>query len=74
MIKQGDKFTFEDSNFIEVLQIKNAEIQGENSQLVTYLIGGPKNLPRKLVMEVNQFISNFGHLFDGTGQRNDINM
>ena len=63
MIKKGDKFKFEDENFIEVLQIKNAERNGENTQIVTYIIGGPKNLPRKLVMEINEFLSNFGHLF-----------
>lgn len=64
MIKQGDRYVFEDGNHIEVIQIKNAEYQGENSQLVTYTIGGPRSLPRKLVMEINEFISNFGHLFD----------
>ena len=63
MIKAGDHFKFEDGGYIEVIQIKNAEYQGENTQIVTYNIGGPKNLPRKLVMEINQFISNFGHLF-----------
>ena len=63
MIKPSDRYQFEDGGYIEVIQIKNAEHQGENTQMVTYIIGGPKNLPRKLVMEVNQFISNFGHLF-----------
>ena len=63
MINAGDYFRFEDGGYIEVIQINNAEHQGENTQIVTYNIGGPKNLPRKLVMEINQFISNFGHLF-----------
>lgn len=63
MIKAGDKYQFEDNNYIEILQIKNAEHQGENTQIVTYIIGGPKNLPRKLVMGINEFLSNFGHLF-----------
>lgn len=63
MIKQGDQYTFEDGSTIHVIQIKNAEYQGENTQIVTYTISGPKDLPRKLVMEVNEFISNFGHLF-----------
>jgi hypothetical protein len=64
--KPGDRYNFDDGGYIEVIQIKNAEHQGENTQMVTYYIGGPKNLPRKLVMEVNQFISNFGHLFQGS--------
>ena len=62
--KPGDRYNFEDGGYIEVIQIKNAEYQNENTQMITYNIGGPKNLPRKLVMEVNQFISNFGHLFE----------
>lgn len=64
MIKQGDRYQFDDGNYIEVIQVKNAEHQGENTQIVTYNIGGPRTLPRKLVMEVNEFISNFGHLFE----------
>lgn len=63
MIKTGDYFKFEDGGYIEVIQIKNAEYEGENTQIVTYNIGGPRTLPRKLVMEINQFIGNFGHLF-----------
>ena len=62
--KPGDRYNFEDGGYIEVVQIKNAEYQSEVTQMITYNIGGPKNLPRKLVMEVNQFISNFGHLFE----------
>ena len=69
MIKQGDRYQFEDGNFIEVIQIKNGEFQGENTQIVTYNIGGPRNLPRKLVMDVNEFISNFGHLFEHNDQQ-----
>lgn len=67
MIKQGDRYQFEDGNFIEVVQIKNGEFNGENTQIVTYNIGGTRNLPRKLVMDINQFISNFGHLFTDNG-------
>jgi hypothetical protein len=64
MIEQGSRYKFEDGNYIEVVQIKHGEFNGENTQIVTYNIGGPRNLPRKLVMEVNEFISNFGHLFE----------
>lgn len=64
MISQGLKYKFEDGNYIEIVQIKSGEFNGENTQIVTYNIGGPRNLPRKLVMEINEFISNFGHLFE----------
>ena len=68
MIKKGDRYDFADGNYIEVIQIKNAEYGGDNTQIVTYFIGGPKTLPRKLVMEINQFISNFSHLFVDNSQ------
>ena len=68
--KPGARYNFEDGAYIEIKQIKNAEYQNENTQMITYYIGGPRNLPRKLVMEVNQFIENFGHLFeDNTGKK-----
>jgi len=60
----GKKYIFEDNNYIEVIQIKSGEFNGENTQIVTYNIGSPRGVPRKLVMEINQFISNFGHLFE----------
>jgi hypothetical protein len=59
----GKKYKFEDGNYIEVIQIKSGEFNGENTQIVTYNIGGPKDVPRKLVMDINQFVNNFGHLF-----------
>ena len=70
MIKAGDSYRFEDGSLIQVIQIKQAEYQGENTQIVTYTINGPMDLPRKLVMEVNQFISNFGHLFTDNDAKN----
>ena len=68
MIKKGDRYDFEDGNYIEVLQVKDAERDGSITQIVTYFIGGPKTLPRKLIMEINQFISNFSHLFVDNSQ------
>jgi len=59
----GKKYKFEDGNYIEVIQIKSGEFNGENTQIVTYNIGGPKDAPRKLVIDINQFVNNFGHLF-----------
>jgi hypothetical protein len=55
----GKKYTFEDGNTIEIIQVKMRE-EGET---VTYLIGGPSDLPRKLVMQLPTFLQNFGHLF-----------
>lgn len=63
-IVPGKRYQFEDGNYIEVIQIKYGEMNGENTNIVTYLIGSPKGIPRKLVMDINQFISNFGHLFE----------
>ena len=70
MIKAGDSYRFDDGSLIHIIQIKNAEYQGENTQIVTYTINGPMDLPRKLVMEVNQFIGNFGHLFTDNDAKN----
>jgi hypothetical protein len=68
-IKRGDRYQFEDGNYIEVIQIKTAEYQNEVTEMVTYHISGPRSLPRKLVMEINQFISNFGHLFEDNSNK-----
>ena len=71
MIKVGDSFKFDDGSSIHIIQIKNAEYQGENTQMVTYTTSGPMDLPRKLVMEINFFISNFGHLFTDNNTKNE---
>jgi hypothetical protein len=52
-------YTFEDGNWITVIQIKRRD----NQQLITYNIGGSNNLPRKLIMEINEFVMTYGHLF-----------
>lgn len=56
----GKKYVFEDGNFISVIQIKARD---EGKHLVTYHIGDGGSLPRKLVMELQEFTTNFGHLF-----------
>lgn len=56
----GKKYIFEDGNFIDVIQIKARD---EGKYLVTYHIGYGGGLPRKLVMELHEFTTHFGHLF-----------
>jgi len=55
----GKKYTFDDGNTIEVIQVK----MREEEEAVTYFIGGPNDLPRKLVLPMSTFLHNFGHLF-----------
>jgi len=52
-------YTFEDGNWITVVQIKRRD----NQQLITYNIGGGKSIPKKLIMEINEFVLTYGHLF-----------
>ena len=58
----GQSYTFEDGAKIEVIQIKNTD-EDRGRQLVTYLVSQGPNLPRKLVMGIDEFINTFGHLF-----------
>ena len=60
----GKKYTFEDGQTIEVIQIKDKEVNEENQPFVTFLIQSPKSLPRKLVMTKTEFINTYGHLFE----------
>jgi hypothetical protein len=57
----GKKHTFEDSDSIEVTQIK---YRSPEIILVTYHIQQGPGIPRKLVMEFNEFIGTYGHLFE----------
>jgi len=57
----GKTYTFEDGNFITVIQIKSRD---EGLKLVTYQIGGGGALPRKLVMPLTEFEHTYGYLFD----------
>lgn len=60
----GQKYNFPDGNVIEVIQVNDREVNGENSPWVTYLIYQHSNLPRKLLMKYSEFVDNFGHLFN----------
>lgn len=55
----GKKFLFEDGAVIEVIQVKNRE----DGLWVHYFISMNNNLPRKLVMKLEEFNNTFGHLF-----------
>lgn len=56
----GQKYTFEDGDTLEVLQIKSRD---EDTHLVTYMVQQGPGIPRKLVMRIEEFINTYGHLF-----------
>jgi hypothetical protein len=57
----GMKHQFEDGDSIEVIQLKS---RNDEIHLVTYHIQQGPGIPRKLVMELNEFIDTYGHLFE----------
>ena len=56
----GLKHQFEDGDSIEVIQVKS---RNEELHLVTNHIQQGPGIPRKLIMELNEFIDTYGHLF-----------
>lgn len=56
----GLKHQFGDGDSIEVIQVKS---RNEELHLVTYHIQQGPGIPRKLIMELNEFIDTYGHLF-----------
>ncbi len=59
----GKTYRFEDGNYITVIQVKARD---EGKKLVTYHIGDGGSLPRKLVMDLEEFTTTFSHLFNET--------
>jgi hypothetical protein len=57
----GKKYTFDDGNSIEVVQIKSRDAE---THLVTYHVVQGPGIPRKLVMEYTEFMDSYGHLFE----------
>ena len=55
----GKSYTFEDGDKIEVIQIKRRD----TGPWVTYHITQGPGIPRKMVMEAEEFNQNYGHLF-----------
>ena len=63
----GKKFVFEDKDSLEIVQIK---WRGDEDYLVTYHVQQGPGIPRKLVMELDEFIGTYGYLF-GEGEPPD---
>ena len=55
----GKRFTFEDGDSIEVIQVKRRD----TGPFVTYHVIQSGGLPRKLVMSLSEFNDTYGHLF-----------
>lgn len=56
----GKKHTFEDGDSIEVIQIK---VRDGNIPWVTFHIQQGPGIPRKQVMQIDEFVNTYGHLF-----------
>jgi hypothetical protein len=57
----GLKHQFEDGDSLEVMQVKS---RNEEMHLVTYHVQQGPGIPRKLIMELNEFIGTYGYLFE----------
>jgi hypothetical protein len=69
----GKKHIFEDGNVIEVIQIKDRDSGLDEVGVVpfvTYTTYQHTSLPRKLVMQMKEFIESYGHLFGYTNEYN----
>ena len=64
----GKKFSFADGDSLEIIQIKSRD---EDTHLVTYHVQQGPGIPRKLVMELNEFIGIYGYLF-GEGEPPEV--
>lgn len=56
----GKSYTFEDGASIKVIQVKERD---DHVEMVTYETRSGPGIPRKLVMNMGEFLDNFGHLF-----------
>jgi hypothetical protein len=71
----GKRYTFNDGDYIEVVQIKS---RSEDLHLVTYIVQQGPGIPRRLIMEQNEFMGTYGYLFSDdrppeiTGDENSI--
>lgn len=59
----GAKHNFADGDSIEVLEVKLRDFDGGISPFVSYYIRQGPGIPRKLVMEFNEFVGAYRHLF-----------
>lgn len=58
----GKSYVFEDGNKLHVFQVKRRD----SGPWITYHVHDGPGVPRKLVMHVEEFRENFGHLFGDT--------
>jgi hypothetical protein len=58
----GQSYIFEDGSKIEVIEVKRVD-PAFGSERVFYLIQTGAGIPRKLVMSMDEFMSNYSHLF-----------
>lgn len=56
----GKKFTFEDGDSIEVVQVKRRD----TGPWITYHVHQGPGIPRKLLLPIEEFIGTYGHLFN----------
>ena len=69
----GKKHVFEDGVIIEVIQVKDRDGGLDEVGIVpfvTYTTRQHNSFPRKLVMQMKEFIENYGHLFGYTNEYN----
>lgn len=55
----GRSYTFEDSDSIEIVQIKRRD----DGPWVTFHVHQGPGIPRKLLMRIDEFSHTYGHLF-----------
>lgn len=68
----GKFYKFDDGAVITVIQVKKTD-EDRGSYLVTYLTQQGPNLPRKLVLPIQEFIGHYGHLFGLVDEDNNTN-
>lgn len=56
----GRLFTFENGDSIEIIQIKRRD----TGPWVTYHVQQGPGIPRKMVIQIEQFLDLYGHLFE----------
>ena len=56
----GKRYFFDDGDSLEVIQIKSRDA---DTHLVTYMVYQGPGIPRKLVMQLEEFINTYGYLF-----------
>ena len=58
----GKKHTFDDGDSIEVIQVKWRSEDPMDTLVTVHIQQGP-GIPRKQVMQIDEFVNTYGHLF-----------